>query len=143
MTANDRNDPPDPEQEEPKGGMSGLLPDVVRRAVLTGVGALFMTEEGIRNIVGEMKMPKDALGFLVAQAEKTRVEVARVVTQEVRRFLESETLRREIFKLLSSVTIEVNAQIRLKPSGEPSITTKVGASRSKEEGGEGTGPDKT
>ena len=87
MTENDEKDLP-PEQGK------GFVPEIVRRAVLTGVGALFMTEEGIRNLVGDMKMPKDALAFLMAQAERTRGEVARVVTQEVRRFLESETLRR-------------------------------------------------
>src|SRR3954447_4904867 len=105
--------------------LSGLVPDIVRRAVLTGVGALFMTEEGIRNLVGDMKMPKDALAFLVGQADKTRTEVARVVTQEVRRFLESETLRREIWKVLTGVTLEVNATIQLKPSGEPGVKAKI------------------
>src|SRR5438067_252739 len=111
--------------QQPALAGSGLVPDIVRRAVLTGVGALFMTEEGIRNLVGEMKLPKDALGFLLAQAEKTRSEVARVVTQEVRRFLESETLRREIWKVLTGVTLEVNPTIQLKPSGEPGIRAKV------------------
>ena len=105
--------------------LSGLVPDIVRRAVLTGVGALFMTEEGIRNLVGDMKMPKDAIAFLMAQADKTRTEVARVVTQEVRRFLESETLRREIWKMISGVTLEVNASIHLKPSGETGIRAKI------------------
>jgi len=105
--------------------LSGIVPDIVRRAVLTGVGALFMTEEGIRNLVGDMKMPKDALAFLMSQADKTRSEVARVVTQEVRRFLESETLRREIWKVVTGVTLEVNATIQLKPSGEPGFRAKI------------------
>ena len=59
-----------PPEDDPKK-LSGLVPDIVRRAVLTGVGALFMTEEGIRNLVGEMKLPKDALAFLVAQAARS------------------------------------------------------------------------
>ncbi len=105
--------------------LSGLVPDIVRRAVLTGVGALFMTEEGLRNLVGEMKLPKDALGFLLAQADKTRSEVARVVTQEVRRFLESDRLRREIWKLLTSVSIEINATMNLKPSSEPQFKARL------------------
>lgn len=105
--------------------LSGIVPDIVRRAVLTGVGALFMTEEGIRNLVGDMKMPKDALAFLIAQADKTRSDVARVVTHEVRRFLESETLRREMWKLLTGVTLEVNATIQLKRSGEPGFRAKI------------------
>ena len=114
------------EEEPPEEQVAkGFVPDIVRRAVLTGVGALFMTEEGIRNLVGEMKLPKDALAFLVAQADKTRSDVTRIVTQEVRRFLESQTLRREIWKLLTSVTLEVNATVQLKPSGEPHIRAKV------------------
>jgi hypothetical protein len=116
--------------------LSGIVPDIVRRAVLTGVGALFMTEEGIRNLVGDMKMPKDAIAFLMAQADKTRSEVARVVTQEVRRFLESETLRREIWKLLNGVTLEVNATIQLKPSGEGAVKAKVKTKKKEPEGGD-------
>jgi hypothetical protein len=61
----------------------------------------------------------------MAQAEKTRSEVTRVVTQEVRRFLESETMRSEVMKILSSVTLEVNAQIKLKPTGAPDVSGKV------------------
>jgi len=118
----------DPTEEQSKG----FVPEIVRRAVLTGVGALFMTEEGIRNLVGEMKLPKDALAFLIAQADKTRSDVTRIVTHEVRRFLESETLRREIWKLLTSVTLEVNASVQLKPSGEPHIRAKIKHKHGKE-----------
>ena len=116
--------------------LSGIVPDIVRRAVLTGVGALFMTEEGIRNLVGDMKMPKDALAFLIAQADKTRSEVARVVTHEVRRFLESETLRREMWKLLTGVTLEVNATIQLKRSGEPGFRAKIKQKKKEDEEGD-------
>ena len=123
--AQDKPEDLDPDlRDPPEDRRAGIVPDIVRRAVLTGVGALFMTEEGIRNMVGDMKLPKDALAFLVAQADKTRGEVTRVVTQEVRRFLESETLRRELWKVLTSVTLEVNASIQLKPSGEPQIRAK-------------------
>lgn len=119
----DKNQPDDLPPEEKTG--AGFMPDIVKRALLTGVGALFMTEEGIRNMVGEMKLPKDALAFLVAQADKSRSEVTRVVSQEVRRFLESETLRREIWKVLTSVTLEVNASLRLKQGGEPGFKARV------------------
>src|SRR5436305_5583142 len=122
---NDEDELPEDLPPDEAKKLSGLVPEIVRRAVLTGVGALFMTEEGIRNLVGDMKLPKDALAFLLSQADKTRSEVTRVVTQEVRRFLESETMRREIWKLLTSVTLEVNAEVRLKPTGEPHIKAKI------------------
>src|ERR1700750_151827 len=107
--AHEKREPPEEFGPEDAKKLSGLVPEVVRRALLTGVGALFMTEEGIRNAVVDIKLPKDALGFLISQAEKSRTEVARIVTQEVRRFLEGETLQRELWKLLTSVTLEVNA----------------------------------
>ena len=50
----------------------------------------------------------------------------------MRRFLESETLRREIWKLLTSVTLEVNASVQLKPSGEPHIRAKIKHKHGKE-----------
>jgi hypothetical protein len=99
----------------------GLVGDLLKRAVLTGVGALFMTEEGIRNAVGELKLPKDVLAFMLSQAERTRSDLGRVVTAEVRRFLESETLQRQVWKILTGITLEVNATIALKPSGEPGL----------------------
>jgi hypothetical protein len=117
------DDPPE-EEDEVRPGAGGFVPDIVRRAVLTGVGALFMTEEGIRNLVSDLKLPKDALAFLLSQADRTRGEVTRVVTQEMRRFLESETLRREIWKVLTGVTLEVNATIQLKPSGSPGFKAR-------------------
>jgi hypothetical protein len=124
MAQDKRDEPPDLTPEDAKR-LSGIVPDVVRRAVLTGVGALFMTEEGIRNAVSEMKLPKDALGFLLSQAEKSRAEVGRIVTQEVRRFLEGEGFQRELWKVLTSVTLEVNASIQLKPSGEQGFKVKL------------------
>lgn len=118
-----KSDLPDMQLDSDK--QPGLVGDLLKRAVLTGVGALFMTEEGIRNAVGEMKLPKDVLAFLVSQAERTRTDVARVVTAELRRFLESETLRREVWKLLTGITLEVNATIQLKPTGEPGFKATI------------------
>ena len=115
-------DPGDPDKPP------GMMGDLLKRAVLTGVGALFMTEEGIRNAVGELKLPKDVLSFLLTQADRTRADVARVVTAEVRRFLESDALQRQVWKILTGITLEVNATIQLKPSGEPGI--KVAFKRS-------------
>ena len=138
MTDDTKKRADEPADEEAAArGLGGFVPDAVKRAVLTGMGALFMTEEGIRNFVGEVKLPKDAVNFLLQQAEKTRGEVTRVVTQEVRRFLESETLRREILKIMSSMTLEVKASIKLKPSGEPEVTGKI---RVKKDGEPEDGP---
>src|SRR5512142_1262097 len=107
--------PPEPPEGEPDSpGNRGFVAEAVRKAVLTTVGALFLTEEGARKLAREWKLPKDVAGYVVSQAQGAKDEILRVVGQEVRRFFESETFRREVAKLISSMSIEVHAEIRVK-----------------------------
>ena len=92
--------------------------DMVRRALLAGVGAVFMTEEGIRKSVQELKLPKEAFSYIAGQAERTRSEAGRILRKEIRRFLNSGAFRDQIGQLLSGLTLEVKAEVRLKPSNE-------------------------
>lgn len=95
-----------------------FVPEFVRKVAVAGLGAIFMTEEGIRTLAGQLKLPKEALGYIVSQAEKTKDELGRVVSEEIRRFLQSEKLREEFLKLVTGMTIEVKAEVRLKPTAE-------------------------
>jgi hypothetical protein len=124
-----------PEEQRPPAGPApeepqplGFIGDVVRKAVLTGVGALFLTEEGARKLAREWKLPKELASYLVAQASGAKDEVLRVVGSEIRRFFESDALKRELSRLLSHTSIEVTAQIRFKeasPRAKPGITATV------------------
>jgi len=122
--------PPDPlldderHGREGRSGPAGFVPEFVRRMAVAGLGALFMTEEGIRNLAGQLKLPKEALGFILSQAEKTKDEVTGAITEELRRFLQSEKLRDEFLKLISGMTLEIKAQVRLVPpdKAEPLVS---------------------
>lgn len=103
-----------PAGEGTPGSLGGMVADVVRKAVLAGAGALFLTEESARRLAREWKLPKELAGFLVSQAQGAKEEVLRIVSAEVRRFLESETFREELLRILGSTALEVNAEIRLK-----------------------------
>jgi hypothetical protein len=106
----------------------GFVADVVRKAVLTGVGALFLTEEGARKMAREWKLPKDLATYLVSQAAGARDEVLRVVGQELRRLLDNESFRREILKSLENMTVEIHAEMRLKQAEEgppPPVRVRV------------------
>ncbi|ADO72132.1 hypothetical protein [Stigmatella aurantiaca] len=131
----DRDDvPPDPlddAQHAEREGRPGFVPEFVRKAAVAGLGAIFMTEEGIRSLAGQLKLPKEMLGHIVSQAEKTKDEIGRVLTEEIRRFLQSEKLREEFLKLISGMTLEVKAQIRLVPSDEKPLEKEEGGPASK------------
>src|SRR5437868_13476204 len=77
-----------------------FIPDIVRRTILGGIGAVFASEEGIRKLASEVSLPKDVVNFLLNQANNSKDEILRVVAKEVRGFLESANLSSELQKLL-------------------------------------------
>src|SRR5882757_3061642 len=129
-------DPPEAEagdaaREHDDKGLRGLVPEIVRKVAVAGLGAVFMTEEGIRNLAGQLKLPKEALGVILGQAEKTKEEIGRVISDELRRFLQSEMLRDEFLKMIAGMTIEVRAEVKLVPDrvkkheDTPSLLPKI------------------
>lgn len=114
----DRSNPPEPPEDlgelDEDQSSRKFVADAVRKAFLTGVGALFLTEEGARKLARDWKLPKDVLGFVTSQATGMKDEVMRVVSDEVRKFFQSEAMRQEFLRVLTSMSIEVNAEIRLK-----------------------------
>lgn len=102
----------------PGDATRGPIVELMRKVAFAGLGALFMTEEGIRSLAGQLKLPKEALGFVLSQAERTKDEVGRVLSEEVRRFLRSDKLREEFVQLLSGMRVEVTAHVRLVPDPE-------------------------
>lgn len=108
---------------------AGFVPEFVRRMAWAGLGAVFMSEEGIRRLAGQLKLPKEALSFLLSQAEKTKDDVGRIVSEEVRKLLQSERLRDELLKMIAGMTIEVRAEVKLVPDrvkgDAPSLLPKV------------------
>lgn len=107
------------------GGARRAFTDTVRKAVLTGLGAVFLTEEGARKVARDWKLPKEIVGYIAGQAGSAKDEIVRVVSEEVRKFFESEALRREFLRALSSMSIEVHAEIRLKPNRHGKVEPQV------------------
>jgi hypothetical protein len=101
--------------DAPGDANRGPIVELMRKVAFAGLGALFMTEEGIRSVAGQLKLPKEALGFILSQAERTKDEVGRVLSEEVRRFLRSDKLRAEFLQLLSGMQVEVTTHVRLVP----------------------------
>jgi hypothetical protein len=123
--------PPPPPGDD--AGLRGTIADGVKKALLAGVGALFLTEEGARRLARDWKLPKDVAGFIGQQATSAKDELLRLFADEIRRFLESEAVRREFWRALSESTIEIRAEIRLRPAGEgpprPQVTAEVRSRR--------------
>jgi hypothetical protein len=116
----DREQGEDTTAEDGRGrkGLDQLLPDVVKRAVYAGLGAVFSTEEGIRRIASDFHLPKDVANYLMHQASASKDEVLRIVAKELRTFLETVNISQELQKLLTSVSFEIKTEIRFIPNDE-------------------------
>ena len=131
---------PEAEGSDPPGGGQGghgLLPDGVKKALLTGMGALFTTEEGARRVAREWKLPKDVIGFIGQQAQGAKDDVLRVLSEEIRRFLESDGARRELARAFASLVVEVHAEVRFRSAEEgarPEVKATVRTRRKRPKG---------
>ena len=99
-----------------RGRLEGILPDTLKRAMLSGLGALFVTEETIRSAVSDMRLPKEAVGYILNQADNSKEQLFSLVANEVGRYLERLDLSEETAKILSKLTLEVNTKISFSPS---------------------------
>jgi hypothetical protein len=106
------------EEKEKRGRLEGFIPDIVRRTFYAGLGAVFTTEEGIRKIASDLKLPKDVANYLIQSAAASKDELFRVVGRELRGFLETVNISGELQKLLTSLSFEIKTEIRFIPNDE-------------------------
>jgi hypothetical protein len=94
--------------------IEALLPPILRRTVETAQA----TEDVIRGMVGEIKLPKEAVGYIIEVADTTKKEVVRVAAREFREFLESANLTDELAKMLTTLSFEIRTEIRFIPNDQ-------------------------
>ncbi|MBI5527269.1 MAG: hypothetical protein HY897_13120 [Deltaproteobacteria bacterium] len=109
-------------------GLGAKLDRLVRRrvtdAIAEGFGSLFMSEELVRRIMEDLRLPREWLGTILAQTQKARKGIAEIVKSEVRAFLESVEFSEQLQKLLTSMVFEVKTEIRLVPAADGKLATK-------------------
>jgi len=114
------------EKSEKKGG--GTVTDLARKILLTGLGAIFMTEEGIRKSLGDLKVPKDAVSGLLDMMKRQKNEVLSAVATELGNFLSKVKVHEELRKALTGLQVHLDAKLTFDPTKknpeEPKITVK-------------------
>jgi hypothetical protein len=111
--------------------LESFIPDLVKRGLVAGMGAVMTTEEGLRKLTRDMSLPKDVASYLANTAQSTKDEVLRILAREVREFLQTVNLSDEIAKMLTQLSFEVKTEIRFIPNDErvggvkPDVKAKV------------------
>jgi hypothetical protein len=74
-------------------------------------------KEGVfKNIVSELKMPREIVTHLISQIDDTKQAALGVISREVRLFFENTNLADELARLLSQLSFEVSTQVRFIPN---------------------------
>jgi hypothetical protein len=122
--------------------IEAMLPPILRRTVETAQA----TEDVIRGMVGDIKLPKEAVSYIIDVADTTKREVVRVAAREFREFLESANLTDEVAKLLTTLSFEIRTEIRFIPNDQalkPNVRSQVRVKTSEEDVGEEVRRDST
>ncbi len=101
-------------QEERMENMDGGSSSILRRLIGEGMGALKKPEEGVKNALSALTLPKDLALLFVNQADKAYQEIISRFGKEFSRFLDATDISEEIVKALSQMKVEVNAEISFK-----------------------------
>lgn len=109
--------PPDPERKRLfERAVPELVKRLVERAVESGFEKLSEQPEHLRNLVGELKLPKEVLGDLYGHIDDTKNGLYRVVAKEIRDVLEHTQFADEIAKVLTKLSFEIKTEIRFVPN---------------------------
>jgi hypothetical protein len=96
--------------------LEGAIPELIKRAVELGVEKAHEAPEAVKQMVGDLKLPKEVVGYIFSQVDETKNGLFRIFAKEMRDFLEHTNIAGEMQKLLTTVQFEVNTTIRFRPN---------------------------
>ena len=107
---------PRPDGERERRRLERLIPLLVKRVLEAGLEKIADAPENARNLVNELKLPKEILSLLLAQIDETKSGLYRVVARETREFLEQTNLAEEIARVLTTLSFEIKTEVRFIPN---------------------------
>ena len=88
----------------------------MKRAMTLGLGTLFLTEESLRGMVSEFKLPKELLSTILESANRTKRAVLQYLSQDVlKRVMDKFDPAAFVQELLARNEIELTMKISVKP----------------------------
>lgn len=127
--------PPEPDEpDREQSRLERLIPELIRRVLEAGYEKLSEGPENVRNLVSDLKLPKEALGVVFSQLDDTKNGLYRAVAREVRDFLDQTNFAEELAKVLTTLSFEIKTEVRFIPNdsrlrGTPDVRTKVSVKR--------------
>lgn len=114
----------------PADDLQSKASDFIKKVLTVGVGAIFLTEESLKGLVGEIKLPKELLGGILESAGKTKREFLDSLSTEV---LAKLTDRVDPRALLDELVTRYDVEFKIKMSLSPKAKSKNKKDKDEEE----------
>ena len=100
--------------------------DSLKRLFTVASTAPFLTEEGIKTALGDVKLPKELLKPLLESAMSSKDQILNYISKDVAteiiKIINSSTFQKNIFKLLDTHKLKLSIEIEKKPSSSTKET---------------------
>ncbi len=134
MTSDPAGGPDLDDSEVDRRGLERLIPVLVKRILEAGLERLSDGPDSVRRVVGELRLPREALASVLSQIDETKTGIYRVVAKEVRDFLEQTSFAEELTRALTALSFEIKTEVRFVPNdarsrATPDVRSKVSVKR--------------
>lgn len=87
--------------------------EMIRKVMSVGLGAAFMTEESIRHVVTELKLPKEVLSTLLQGASRSKEEFLNRVGNETIKLISKIDFVKEASRFVEEHKFKIQAEIEV------------------------------
>lgn len=94
------------------------ISEAMKKIVLTGVGTIFLTEETVRNFLGEMRLPKEMWAGFIENAQKTKSEFLQTFAKEAAQVLSRVDVAAEAQKFLQGHKVRISIELDFQKKGK-------------------------
>ena len=99
-----------------KDDLKGQAAELVKKAITVGVGAVFLTEESLRGLVSDIKLPKEILAGVLESAQKTKNEfLGKLSTDILDRVMSHVDPKALVEEILAKNDLELQVKLSFKP----------------------------
>ncbi len=93
--------------------------DLMKKVLTVGVGAVFLTEESLRAMVSEWKLPKEVIGAILESSRNTKNEFMKSMSQDVfAKIVDKVDPLALLTEFLTRNEVELHVKIGIKPRAE-------------------------
>jgi hypothetical protein len=100
--------------DEDNYGKDNKIGDIIKKVVSVGVGAAFMTEDAVKNILSDLPLPKDIVTGLLQNAKSAKEDFSTTIREELRTHLSRIDPKILMEELVENYDIEFNTKVTFK-----------------------------